>query len=79
MGMSSLWSKSELIELIACWKQAYKACATGKSYTIAGRSLTRYDLPEIRAQLAYLEIELAALNGRRGPFFVQARFKRGWA
>ncbi len=79
MAMPPLWSRSELLELIADWKQAYKACSTGKAYTIAGRSLTRYDLPEIRAQLDYLQKELAALDGRRRPFFVQARFKRNWA
>lgn len=74
--MASIWTKDELLSLIADWKAAYKAASTGKSYSIGGRTLTRYDLAHIRAQLSYLERELAALSGRRGPAFVQARFAR---
>ena len=38
---------------------------------------TRYDLPEIRQQLVYLQGELAALDtGRRGPTIVLARVRR---
>ena len=51
--MSTIWTREELLELIACWKAAYKAASTGKSYTVQGRTLIRYDLPEIRRQLAY--------------------------
>lgn len=74
--MSCLWTKRELLELIAEWKAAYRAAATGKSYSIGQRTLTRYDLSEIRNQLSFLESELAALSGRRGPFFVHARLRR---
>ena len=49
--MSTIWTREELLDLIACWKAAYKAASTGKSYTVQGRTLTRYDLPEIRQQL----------------------------
>lgn len=72
----SIWSREELLSLLADWKAAYRAASTGKSYTIANRTLTRYDLPEIREQLSYLENELAALSGGRGPAFVRARFRR---
>lgn len=72
----SIWSREELLSLLADWKAAYKAASTGKSYMIQGRTLTRYDLSEIRGQLSYLENELAALDGRRGPAFVRARFRR---
>ena len=69
--MSTIWTREELLGLIACWKAAYKAASTGKSYTVQGRTLTRYDLPEIRQQLVYLQGELAALDtGRRGPAIV---------
>ena len=44
--MSTIWTREELLGLIACWKAAYKAASTGKSYTVQGRTLTRYDLPE---------------------------------
>ena len=73
--MSTIWTREELLDLIACWKAAYKAASTGKSYTVQGRTLTRYDLPEeSRQQLVYLQGELAALDtGRRGPAIVLAR------
>lgn len=74
--MTSIWTRSELLSLLADWKAAYKAASTGKSYTIKGRVLTRYELPEIRNQLNYLEKELAVLDGRRGPVIVRARFVR---
>lgn len=73
----SIWTRTELLDLITCWKAAYRAASTGKSYTINGRTLTRYDLPEIRKQLGYLEGELASVdNGGRGPVFVQGRVRR---
>ena len=72
----TLWTRAELLSLIDLWKAAYKAAATGKTYSIEGRSLTRQDLPEIRKQLDYLGNELAALKGRGGPFFVQGRVRR---
>lgn len=72
----TIWTREELLTLIADWKAAYKAASTGKSYAIGGRTLTRYELPEIRRQLSYLENELAALDGRRGPVFVRARYRR---
>lgn len=76
--MASIWTESELRELIAVWKKAYKAAATGKSYTIQGRTLTRYDLPEIRKQLEYFQSQLDALSGNAGPYFVHARIRGGW-
>lgn len=72
----TIWTREELLTLIADWKAAYKAAFTGKSYTIGGRTLTRYELPEIRRQLSYLENELAALDGRRGPVSVRVRYRR---
>ena len=75
--MSTIWTREELLDLIACWKAAYKAASRGKSYRVQGRTLTRYDLPEIRQQLVYLQGELAALDtGRRGPAIVLARVRR---
>lgn len=60
----SVWSRSELLKLIEAWKQAYMAASTGKSYSIGSATLTRYDIPEIRKQIDYLEGELAALDGK---------------
>lgn len=77
----SIWTKEELTRLLAEWKKALTAAATGKSYTIADggttRTVTRYDLDEIRKMIAWLEDELAKLEGRCGPFFVQARYVTG--
>ncbi len=64
--MNSIWTRDELLSLIATWKAAYQAAATGKSYTIGGRSLTRQDLSEIRAQIKFLGNELRTLDGGRG-------------
>ena len=73
----SIFTRAELLEMIAQWKAAYKAAATGKSYTIGSRTLTRYDLADIRGQLEWLKKELDALDGHAGPYFVRTRYWRG--
>ncbi|MDR2946710.1 MAG: hypothetical protein LBV79_08200 [Candidatus Adiutrix sp.] len=73
---TSIWTKAELTAAIAEWKAAYRAASSGRSYTIEGRTLTRYDLDDIRAQLDYLSKELDKASGHGGPFFVQARPRR---
>lgn len=73
----SIWTRKELDEQITIYKKALISCASGSSYTIGSRSLTRHDLADIRAHLAYLAGELAALDGRRGPVLVQTRIPRG--
>lgn len=75
----TIWTREELLSALADWKAAYKAASTGKSYAIGGRTLTRYDLKDIRDQLFYLENQLAALQrGGGGPVFVRAQFRRQW-
>ena len=79
--MTSVWTRQELLEEIDLYKKALKACASGSSYTIGSRSLTRHNLQELRDHLEYLSGELAALEGRRGPVLVQARISStpsGW-
>lgn len=73
---SSIWTRAELDEQIALYKRALKACATGASYTIGSRQLTRQDMAHIRAHLEYLAGELAALDHGRGPIIVEARIPR---
>ena len=58
----SVWSREELLLLIADWKAAYNAVASGTSYSIGTRSLTRQDVAEIRDQLDFLQRELEALD-----------------
>ncbi|MDL2275156.1 DUF6148 family protein [Desulfosarcina sp. OttesenSCG-928-G10] len=73
---SSIWTRDELLSLRSLWKAAYQAAATGKSYTIEGRTLTRQDLDDIRAQLDFVQEELDRLDGRGGPHIVIARPRR---
>ena len=73
----SIWTKEELEEQIALWKNAYSKASTGQSYSIGSRTLTRYNLPEIRDQLKYLESERIKMTTNRRPLMrVKARFSR---
>lgn len=58
-------------EMRDLWLGAEKAVTTGQSYAIAGRSLTRASMAEIRTQLTYWNNQLdqaqRALLGRREP------------
>lgn len=76
MFMSSIWTEPELRELIAAWKQAWLRASTGKSYTIDGRTLTRYDLDEIEATLGKLQDKLSELESGSGPWLGRAVFRR---
>ena len=60
---NSIWTYEEIQEQITLWKKAYTHCAAGKSFSIAGRSLTRQDLGDIKKQLAYLKHELDKITG----------------
>lgn len=71
---TSIWTKEEIDEQICIYKEALKKCASGASYTIGSRSLTRQDIPVIREHLSYLERERAALTRGRGPFMVALRW-----
>ena len=59
------------------WKEAKRAAATGKAYTIGSKQLTRYDLHEINAEIDKLAGIVDALSsGRSGPFKVLGRQPR---
>jgi hypothetical protein len=47
-------------ELLALYREALAAIATGQSYTIRGKALTRADLSEVREMIAWLEKRVAA-------------------
>ena len=77
--MTSIWTREELLEQIELYKKALKACATGQSYTIGSRSLTRQDIAELRDHLEWLQGELAVLDNQHGPKLVRGVVKRrGW-
>ncbi len=60
------------------WKEAKRAAATGQSYSIGGRQLTRYNLAEINAQISgFTEIISALESGHSSPVKVRARMHRG--
>jgi hypothetical protein len=59
------------------WKEAKRAAATGKAYTIGTKQLTRYDLAEINKEIdRYTEIVDALAGGRTSPVKVYARQSR---
>ena len=63
-GRMPIYTREEIAIEIGRWKDALKACATGKTYTIDGRQLTRYDLAEIRRHLEWLAGIEASLDGQ---------------
>ncbi len=71
-------SLAEAKEQLQNWMQALEACSTGANYSIGGRSLTRQDVPTIRAEIqrwhnAVTTIE-AAQNGYQRPLGASAAF-----
>lgn len=72
----STFTRTELLELREAWKAAFKACATGKSYKIDDRELTRYDLDEIRKMLGWIESQLEAVSGRSASLFARPVVRR---
>lgn len=69
----SIWTKEELKTHITAYKEALLACASGKSYSIGSRSLTRSDIPEIIKTLKILEEELDKLEGIKTSFIAHAK------
>ena len=63
----------EAKESLRLWLEAERAVATGQSYKIGSRSLTRANLSDIAARITYWRNEVAKLeSGRTG-----ARVLRG--
>ena len=73
---ASLYTIDEIDEEIASWKAALKACATGKSYTIDGSTLTRQDIGAIRDHLAWLMRMRQSIAGSSSAAFVRPLFRR---
>lgn len=71
-----IWTREELDEQIAAYKKAFLRVSKGKSYTIAGRTLTLQDAAEIRSTLDYLQREYNKLRGHCGPVVVTGRVQR---
>ncbi|MDR2891610.1 MAG: DUF6148 family protein [Deltaproteobacteria bacterium] len=59
------------------WKKVKRAAATGKSYMIDSRQLTRHDLAEINQEIDRFSAIVDALStGRSGPVRTYARQSR---
>ena len=63
----AIFTEQELNEQIAEYKKALKACAANKSYSIAGRSYTRQDIPELITALEWLDNQKSELEGNNFP------------
>jgi hypothetical protein len=61
-------------ELLDAYKTALLIVASGQSYTINGRTLTRQNLKEIRDTITWLEERIGDEDGSGG--FVLARFNQ---
>ena len=55
----AVFSKELCKQRLALWLEAEAAVATGQSYTIDDRSLTRASLKQIREQIAFWSNQLA--------------------
>lgn len=66
-----LYTLDEARQHFEAWKAAELALATGQSYSIAGRTLTRVNLDDVKKQMAYwakiIDRLEAELTGRRAP------------
>ena len=65
-------------DMVAAYTAAELAVLKGQSYTIAGRSLTRANLPEIRAGRREWEAKQASERARamgRSPLYSVADFR----
>lgn len=63
-------SLAEAQEMLAVWKDAYRAIAlSGQSYKLGTRQLARADLPEVKKQFDFWRNEVDRLTAgtRRGP------------
>ncbi|MCB2188825.1 MAG: hypothetical protein KQJ78_20590 [Deltaproteobacteria bacterium] len=72
----AIFTAAEIAEQKTAYKAALAACSQGRAYSVGSRSLTRHDLPEIRATLEWLDQQEQALAGQAGPHFVTGRPRR---
>lgn len=66
MGCTAPWTLEEARENLAIWLEAERAVATGQSYRIGTRSLTRANLSEITERIRFWRGEVSRLScGRK--------------
>lgn len=72
------YTLAEAKKELELWKEAKRAAATGKSYQMGSRMLTRYSLAEINREIDNFADIVDVLSGSSGgsPVFVRARMRR---
>lgn len=61
------WTLQEAKESLAIWVEAQASVATGQSYKIGSRSLTRASLNEIMKMIEFWRNQIAVLESGRRP------------
>lgn len=61
-------------DLLVLWRNALASVATGQSYSIGGRSLTRADVKECRDMIQWLESRIDAAANSDGGMTAYAVF-----
>lgn len=72
------YSLDEAKQGLELWKEAKRAAATGKSYKIANRELTRQDLPDINAEIDRFAGIVQSLSTRSSGIIRVSARKRRW-
>ena len=71
-----LYTPQELDQEIALYKEAIRAIAEARDYTIGTRRVTRVDLPQLRTHLEWLHAQKLAAAGLGGPVMRPGRVAR---
>lgn len=73
------YTLDEARQELSLWKEAKRAAATGKSYQLGSRQLTRQDLAEIDRQISFFAKAIDSLSAGTsgGPVRAVARMRRG--
>jgi len=68
----SAYTKEEAQAALVVWKAALNSVASGQSYTIAGRSLTKANLKEIKDMVDWFaaQVEQADRGGKRAVYHI---------
>lgn len=74
--MTSIWTRSELLEQIAACKAALLAAYKSKSSGVGSVNKTNHDIAALRSELGCLQADLAKLEGRAFPRVVKTRIVR---
>lgn len=65
MALTSVYTLTEAKEVLALWKECYRALAEGhaKSYRVGSREFTAFDLPEVLKQIEAMSNVVESLSG----------------